>query len=70
MYSNFPDFSYGVFAILQMVSVITGPWTIYGNFHCSTDGLPDQVWQTVAATDGPALSQVVPCFVLPTYNKW
>ena len=44
MYSNFPDFSYGVFAILQMVSVITGPWTIYGNFHCSTDGLPDQVW--------------------------
>ena len=49
---------------------ITGPLTIYGNFYCSTDGSSDQVWQTVAATDGPALPQVVPCIVLPAYNKW
>ena len=55
------------FAILQMVPCHTGPLTIYGNFHCSTDGSPDQLWQTVAATDGSALPQVVPYIVLPTY---
>ena len=33
--------------------------TIYGNF-AGIDGPPDQVWQTMTATDGQALPQVVP----------
>ena len=34
------------------------PRTIHGNF--AVDGPPDQVRQTMTATDGPALPQVVP----------
>ena len=35
----------------------------------AVDGPPDQVWQTMTATDGPALPQVVPLY-FQCYMLW
>ena len=41
----------------------TGPPGPSAAIFVAIDGPPDQVWQTMTATDGPALPQVVPLYL-------